>query len=762
MDSTQKLKEKLNYQAVYSSLVAGLRVNGHAEATGLCPLHDDHHQSFSVNLDNGLWNCHAGCGGGNVFKLYLRKTGATFAIAKREIERLSGLPVQATARQEKKADNLSPGDIQKEYEICKKLLQKKPEWLMRLAEIRNFKEKLKAVKLMTQHGVAIDKWGNFIFPLFDAKGELTGLQRFNNDGVIIAKDDRGEAERLETKSAMMRGHQVGLFGLKKILEGSIIKTVIVCESPIKALHLELQVFDGSGDTAVLGVAGAGNLPARQAQAFKGKDVFFCYDFDFKKNNPGQAGVLGDAKKLKDVAATIKNIVPDSAIIDRFREKGFVKVDLADDFWLEGGAVSEFKKFLNEAQPVFNKKKTKEVEGKPTAAIDYEAAYGNIPTLDREVFTGPFKDYVDLLARSTEAPGEYHYYFFMTVLGLVIGKRAHVFYGRKLYPNFYVVLIGRSGKARKTTAMRFAKDLLFEINEEIMVITGVPSGESIVRILDKKNKIALVYQEEFSVILKKASQEANCVIPRLTEIYDVPDKIENPTKDAPACAENFLLSFVAGSTREWLLSSLNVKDIHGGFANRFAFVVGKPKPPIPLPVRYDQTRWDSLVEKILAIDTTLKFDGNHCFELDDEAKKLWCEYYAQTYNKIWPSAEMSLLAERLPEKVFKVALVYAVLDNKKNISVENLRLAVKVGDHLEKCIEYLFSSVGVSESVKDEQKILNIIKEQGEVGQSDLSQHFGSSMPTEKLKRIIDNLVAMQRIEVFVPQTSRRKRFLRAL
>ncbi len=33
---------------------------------GLCPFHDDHHASFSVDRENNYWHCFAGCGGGSV------------------------------------------------------------------------------------------------------------------------------------------------------------------------------------------------------------------------------------------------------------------------------------------------------------------------------------------------------------------------------------------------------------------------------------------------------------------------------------------------------------------------------------------------------------------------------------------------------------------------------------------------------------------------------------------------------------------------
>jgi len=45
--------------------VHGLKIRGH-EGYGRCPFHADRKASFTVNVETGLWTCHAGCGKGNV------------------------------------------------------------------------------------------------------------------------------------------------------------------------------------------------------------------------------------------------------------------------------------------------------------------------------------------------------------------------------------------------------------------------------------------------------------------------------------------------------------------------------------------------------------------------------------------------------------------------------------------------------------------------------------------------------------------------
>ena len=48
---------------------------------GQCPFHDDHHASFSVDIERNYWNCFAGCGGGSIVDFWMKFKGCDFKIA---------------------------------------------------------------------------------------------------------------------------------------------------------------------------------------------------------------------------------------------------------------------------------------------------------------------------------------------------------------------------------------------------------------------------------------------------------------------------------------------------------------------------------------------------------------------------------------------------------------------------------------------------------------------------------------------------------
>jgi hypothetical protein len=52
---------------------------------GLCPFHDDHHDSFSVNAEKNYWHCFSGCGGGSVIDFWMKWQGVEFRQAVKEL-----------------------------------------------------------------------------------------------------------------------------------------------------------------------------------------------------------------------------------------------------------------------------------------------------------------------------------------------------------------------------------------------------------------------------------------------------------------------------------------------------------------------------------------------------------------------------------------------------------------------------------------------------------------------------------------------------
>ena len=59
----------MDYYNLFKDVVKGFKETGNGQFVGLCPIHNDNKQSFSGNVDTGLWNCFA-CGkSGNAYQI---------------------------------------------------------------------------------------------------------------------------------------------------------------------------------------------------------------------------------------------------------------------------------------------------------------------------------------------------------------------------------------------------------------------------------------------------------------------------------------------------------------------------------------------------------------------------------------------------------------------------------------------------------------------------------------------------------------------
>lgn len=63
------------------------RANSTGWAIGLCPFHDDHNPSLSLNLESGAFKCFScGASGSSIVAFHMRLTGSPYKEAAKELE----------------------------------------------------------------------------------------------------------------------------------------------------------------------------------------------------------------------------------------------------------------------------------------------------------------------------------------------------------------------------------------------------------------------------------------------------------------------------------------------------------------------------------------------------------------------------------------------------------------------------------------------------------------------------------------------------
>lgn len=414
---------------------------------------------------------------------------------------------------------------------------------------------------------------------------------------------------------------------------------------------------------------------------------------------------------------------------------------------------------------------------------------SIPVLPETVWRGWFAKYRELMSPTTEASDAYHFAGFLTCVGALLGRAVSVNYAGNLYPNIYSVLEGRTGISRKSASTKSATKTIQDVDPTLIIRRGLSTIEGIINLLRspseeemedyaaqvKAYKDGIIYEEpeqpapvfdhegrrllvtldEFAHLLKKAKQEtSSTLIQGLTDAYDMPERLDNPTKVSPMSAHKPCISLIGLTTKAWLERNLDYDDLLGGFVNRFIFFVGEPKDPKPLPPEPDTQQWNTVKTYLQHVrqahhKNSLKEHKSKKYTLTPEAEEVWDDYYRHWHRaqKEADDETMACLWQRLPNHAMKTSLIYGALedkDGKRQITAEQIQAGIDLATYAEKSYEYLFHSFGFSKRSRVEAKIEEKLKEQ-HMTKRELRHSISSAISTRELNESIRDMMQIGKV-----------------
>lgn len=289
-------------------------------------------------------------------------------------------------------------------------------------------------------------------------------------------------------------------------------------------------------------------------------------------------------------------------------------------------------------------------------------------------------YGEALGHVSNYPLCYVYAMFLALSGHLLGRRAYIRYGTPLYANNYICLVGPSAISHKSTAMKLGIESLGDLRQVYRPLSHISTSQGLYLSMSENNGTALIVLDEIANMLNQKNQTfASNLISSLTELYGCPDHVGTYTRMNPINVDDTFVSLISGSTLEWLQTTLTVSDLMGGFGNRMTFVVGDPRPENPWPrLPYlDDLNWEPL----------LQYSGQ--VFLEETARDVWDTFYNKFANNQRDSPPfIRVLAERIPEKILKAAVVMAAWQGAKFIEADMLEAAIDWGRYLRKGLERL--------------------------------------------------------------------------
>lgn len=370
--------------------------------------------------------------------------------------------------------------------------------------------------------------------------------------------------------------------------------------------------------------------------------------------------------------------------------------------------------------------------------------------------GPVEAYRSAWSETTEAPDEYLWPAYMLAAGLMVGRSAYKGHelGHRTYPNLYAVLVGPSGKSRKTTAYSTCRRIVHRCDESVVFCDGVSSGAALVEFLAPSEaetgpdgRLTMIRRaartrgllsagEVSSLLLKGRQDGSRDVIPRLVEAYDCPETLENRTRSKPVRAEEPFLSFFGGTTPEWFRRDLAIDDVRGGLAGRICYFLGKRKPAIP-----DQPPPNAVALRV-AERALLTIRDAHAtdraYEFTPAARSLWEDWYRAEYGRAYENPILGAVAARLHTNATKIALLFAVLDGAASIDAEHVAAATDFANYQRDVQRAIFTAFGESDRAALERRVVETIRRRGPLPTWGLRQWI-RNVPADDLKKSIAGL-----------------------
>jgi hypothetical protein len=278
--------------------------------------------------------------------------------------------------------------------------------------------------------------------------------------------------------------------------------------------------------------------------------------------------------------------------------------------------------------------------------------------------------------NTESPEKYVYWTGVATIGAALQRNVkfdEVTF--RLYPNFYVILIGPPA-VKKTTAINFGVDRLRKVE-------GINVGPSTVTwqyLVDKLKDIQTASPEEMARTGEATKESCPIVLPAgelgtlidfddrasidfFTNAWDSPDVYDKGTRImGDQLLNGPCPTIIAGTTPQWIKDNIKGATRGGGFISRCIMpYANKPRKTITYPSRHvkaDHSEQLSFLEHDLACISTLK--GN--YTLSPEAIELGEKWHTKTtaenYDPKHVGDDKDNWANRRYSHVHKLAMIIA--------------------------------------------------------------------------------------------------------
>ena len=312
-----------------------------------------------------------------------------------------------------------------------------------------------------------------------------------------------------------------------------------------------------------------------------------------------------------------------------------------------------------------------------------------PVLEPVALHGLAGDIVEALDEYTEADKAAVLFNVLAMFGTFVGPKPRMIVDGSIHTaRSFVVVVGNTSRARKSTATAQTRRLFADVDEDWCddgIRSGFASGEALIKELaEAEDPRCLIVEPEFATVLARAGRDGSILSMTMRNTWDG-DAVANRRASGSFVAKDHHVGVIAQTTREELQRQLSATEQANGFGNRFLFVAAKrskyladaPTPPDKL--------YKDLARRIAAAAT--KAQGIGVMKRSEDGRLAWEEIYNNIDDDV--HGIHGALVARAEAQMLRLQMLYALLDGSSEISLEHVAAARAAWDYCEQSVQWAF-------------------------------------------------------------------------
>lgn len=358
--------------------------------------------------------------------------------------------------------------------------------------------------------------------------------------------------------------------------------------------------------------------------------------------------------------------------------------------------------------------------------------------------GWFEHYATL-TRQTESPLSYHTFSSLCVLGAALGRRVYIKMGFfNIYPNFCAVLIGPTGRVKKTSATDIAKEFIHKA-ALCPIMADAITPEALATALVRDGGQQFVYAPEFAVLFNRQKYN-EALTTRIIRLLDCPETFTVETQArAREDITNIALTFLGCSTPSLFTGATPEMVTSSGFLNRFILVVEEDTNREQcIPARGDEKHAVSLYQTLSRMK---KLSGEVVLPPTGQAFKLYKDWYHERKMVLRrvPDEITAEVMERGSSHMLRMAMLVHIAEHGDSCVCEGcVRTAINMLNFVEKKTPGVVRFIRNAAKDADGDRLLGLIVRMG--GAADHSNLLRRSrLDATTFKRAITTLTESRRI-----------------